>query len=327
MAINTAEDVIRVIHDNPGLIARVLSESPEALAEARRIILTDEVLALPGRFNRMLDVQNETLREVRQLNGRVERLEDQGRRLEDQGHSTDSRVGRLEDLALSTDSRVGRLEDLALSTDSRVGRLEDLALSTDSRVGRLEDLALSTDSRVSRVEDLALSTDSRVGRLEDLALSIDSKLGHLIGSELERRLAVIVPHRLRGRFNVEVSQILVYQDRDPVVSPDFLIRIDEARDAGLISAEQHRRIRLTDMVVQARPRQDGDDIYFAIEAGATLENRDIDRAMTSSELIGAVLSGEVIPLTVAYTIPDDVRRYNEEEKEGRVNILRVRRRN
>ncbi len=306
MAINTAEDVIRVIRDNPGLIVRVLSESPEALAEARRIILTDEVLALPGRFNRMLDVQNETLREVRQLNGRVGRLEDQGS---------------------STDSRIGRIEEQGHSTDSRVGRLEDLALSTDSRVGRLEDLALSTDSRVSRVEDLALSTDSRVSRVEDLALSIDSKLGHLIGSELERKLAVIIPHRLRGRFNAEVSQILVYQDRDPVVSPDFLSRIDEARDAGLISVEQHRRIRLTDMVVQARPRQGGDDIYFAIEAGATLENRDIDRAMTSSELIGAVLSTEVTPLVVAYTIPDDVRRYNEEEKGGQVNILRVRRRN
>ena len=260
MAINTAEDVIRVLHDNPGLIVRVLRESPEALAEARSVILTDEVLALPERFdqmldaqNRMLDVQNQMLREIRHTNRRVDGL------------------------------------------NETVGRLEAL--------------------------------NETVGRLEEQGDRIDSRVGHLIGSELERKLAVIVPHRLRGRFEAEISQILVYQDRDPVVSPDFLIRIDEDREAGLISAEQHRRIRNTDMIVQARTRQDDDDIYFAIEAGVTLEKRDIDRAIASAELIESVLDTEAIPLVVAYTIPDDVRRYNTEERGGQVNILRARRGN
>ena len=262
MAINTAEDVIRVIRDNPGLIVRVLSESPEALAEARRIILTDEVIALPEQFNRMLDTQNrmldaqaEMLREIRQLSGTVSELSDT--------------VGGL-------------------------------------------------TNTVSELSDTVGGLTNTVGGLED-------RVGHLVGSELERKLAVIVPHRLRGRFSVEMSQILVYQDRDPIVTPDFLTQIDEARNAGLISAEQHRRLRDTDMIVQARPQQGGEDIYFAIEAGATLEGRDIDRAITSSELVGAILNRETIPLAVAYTIPDDVRGYNEEEKGGRVNIIQARR--
>lgn len=272
MAINTAEDVIRVIRDNPGLIVRVLSESPEALAEARRIILTDEIIALPEQFNRMLNIQNrmldaqaEMLREIRQLS---------------------NTVGGL-------NNTVGGLVETVGGLTNTVGELSDTVGGLTNTVGGLED-----------------------------------RVGHLIGSELERKLSVIVPHRLRGRFNVEMSQILVYQDRDPVVSPDFLIRIDEARSAGLISMEQHRRIRDTDMIVQARPQQDGgEDIYFAIEAGAALERRDIDRAITSSESVSAVLNVEVTPLVVAYTIADDVRRYNQEEKGGRVNILQARRRN
>ena len=269
MAINTAEDVIRVIRDNPGLIVRVLSESPEALAEARRIILTDEVIALPEQFNRMLDTQNrmldaqaEMLREIRQLSGTVSELSD----------------------------TVGGLTNTVSELSDTVGGLTNTVSGLTNTVGGLED-----------------------------------RVGHLVGSELERKLAVIVPHRLRGRFSVEMSQILVYQDRDPIVTPDFLTQIDEARNAGLISAEQHRRLRDTDMIVQARPQQGGEDIYFAIEAGATLEGRDIDRAITSSELVGAILNRETIPLAVAYTIPDDVRGYNEEEKGGRVNIIQARR--
>lgn len=292
MAINTAEDVIRVIRDNPGLIVRVLSESPEALAEARRIILTDEVIALPEQFNRMLNTQNrmldaqaEMLREIRQLT---------------------NTVGGLNETVGGLTNTVGGLNETVGGLINTVGGLTNTVGGLVETVGGLS---------------------NAVGELRNTVSGLEDRVGHLIGSELERKLAVVVPHRLRGRFNMEISQILVYQDRDPVVSPDFLIRIDEARNTGLISMEQHRRIRDTDMIVQAQSQQDGEVIYFAVEAGAALERRDIDRAITSSELVGSVLNVEVTPLVVAYTIADDVRRYNQEEKGGRVNILQARRRN
>ena len=48
MVISTEEDVIRVIRENPRLLFQALYEDPELLNEVRRLVMTEDVLAMPG---------------------------------------------------------------------------------------------------------------------------------------------------------------------------------------------------------------------------------------------------------------------------------------
>ena len=58
--IHTEADVIRVIRENPRILFRALHEDPELLSEVRRLILTDEVLAMPGQLTEVIERQDHT---------------------------------------------------------------------------------------------------------------------------------------------------------------------------------------------------------------------------------------------------------------------------
>ncbi len=62
MTINTDADVIRVIQENPRLLLRALTDNAELLAEVRRVVLTDELLAMPGQLAEVVKTQNEMLK-------------------------------------------------------------------------------------------------------------------------------------------------------------------------------------------------------------------------------------------------------------------------
>ncbi len=56
--IETDADVIRVIRENPRILFRALHEDPELLAEVRRLILTEELLAVPGQLAKVIERQD-----------------------------------------------------------------------------------------------------------------------------------------------------------------------------------------------------------------------------------------------------------------------------
>ena len=58
--IETEADVIRVIRQNPRIVFRALHEDAELLAEVRRLILTEEVLAMPARLDEVVERQDRT---------------------------------------------------------------------------------------------------------------------------------------------------------------------------------------------------------------------------------------------------------------------------
>ena len=59
MTINTDADVIRVIQENPRLLIQALTDSPELISEVRHVVLTDELLAMPGQLAEVVKTQSE----------------------------------------------------------------------------------------------------------------------------------------------------------------------------------------------------------------------------------------------------------------------------
>ncbi len=69
MTIETEADVIRVIRQNPGIVFRALQEDAELLAEVRRLILTEEVLAMPARLDEVIERQDRMETQIGHLRG------------------------------------------------------------------------------------------------------------------------------------------------------------------------------------------------------------------------------------------------------------------
>ena len=109
MVINTDADVMRVIRENPRLIFQVLREDEELLDEVRRLVLTEEVLAMPGQLAEVIETQNQMLKDQAEMRrtqnemletqtnilaelADLKREHDQTRRIQDR---MDGRLGNL----------------------------------------------------------------------------------------------------------------------------------------------------------------------------------------------------------------------------------------
>ena len=75
MVIETEADVLRVIRQNPRIVFRALQEDPELLVEVRRLILTDELLAMPAQLAEVIETQNKMLETQNWLIERQDRIE------------------------------------------------------------------------------------------------------------------------------------------------------------------------------------------------------------------------------------------------------------
>ena len=266
-------------------------------------------------FNAMRE-DPELLKEVRQaiLTDDVLELPRQFARMSDTLETLVGVVSTLND-------RVGRLEVSAERTDVRLDRIEAHAERTDARLDRIEAYAERTDVRLDRIE----AKVERIDPLEARMDRVESLLGYLVGSDLERKMGTAVPNRLEAVYQVDDIHILVYQDRHPTVDRDFLRMIDRARRDATIDDAQHRRLRDTDMIIRAD--RDGAPVFFTVEASNTVAEDDIDRTIQSAQALEKIAEAEVIPVVMGYAIPGGVREYNSEEKDGRVRILEMRRRN
>ena len=130
-------------------LIRLLQERPEWRADLRRLVLTDELLALP-----------ELIRELVQAQQR-----------------TEVRVGRLEEALITLteaqqriENQVGRLEE----------RVESLRVETERR---FQELATAQLTLTRRIDDLR----EAVQTLGDRTYTLTTDVGELKGSDLEHR--------------------------------------------------------------------------------------------------------------------------------------------
>jgi hypothetical protein len=77
-------------------LVRLLQEHPEWRAELRRLLLTDELLALPELVRELADVQRRTEERLLILTERIDALAEAQRRTEERVGGLEDRVGRLE---------------------------------------------------------------------------------------------------------------------------------------------------------------------------------------------------------------------------------------
>src|ERR687892_414548 len=105
--------------------------------DVRRQILTEDLLALPGRVDELTELVGQSISLLRETVGVVRHLAEVQQR-------TEERVGRVEGRLDEIESVLQRLTEAQLRTEERVGRLEGRLDEIESVLQRLTEAQLRT---------------------------------------------------------------------------------------------------------------------------------------------------------------------------------------
>ncbi len=244
--------------------ARIIKEQPEWNDTIRAILLGQELLDLPYRFAEFVRVTDETNRLVAE------------------------RLGRLEaDMAiLKTDMTDVKADVTVLKTDV-------FELKTDMAEVKTDVAELKTD--MTKLQDWQGETTLRLDRIE-------GRLGNLEGAELERRVHSDIAN-IASRW-LGLNRVRIMQSRIIPRSPEFQDIIDDAEEQNVITYKQGDELERTDILVEARRRDDRQQVHLAIEVSRSIADYDINRARERAQTLSQIFGTPTISVVVGGKIAD-----------------------
>ena len=266
---------VKDMHD----LTRLLTTHPEWLSEVRRIVLTQELLALPDLVRELAQAQVRTEARLEALAARVEELAQAQARTE----------ARVEELAQAQARTEARLDALAARVDALAARVEELAQAQARTEARLEALTARVDALTARVDALA----ARVEELTQAQFHLEKQLSELAAAQLRTEQAVADLARsqkeMERRLNEVIGDNIARRYREyagayfgkwlksiRVVSPNDLREDLEQR----LTEEEVDDLMLTDVLINGRlrHREGMPEIWLVIEASYTIDRNDVRRA-------------------------------------------------
>ena len=176
--------------------------------------------------------------------------------------------------------RMDKMEERQGRMEERQDRMEDLL----ARVVAQQEL---TNERLDRMDERMDRMDGRIGDMD----------GRLRGWELERESgAKLLPRLAREYGVVRIRAVSSDASRSAInVNHVWAVRFDEAieeaRRARRITMDDEDILGRTDIVAWGRRRSDEARQWFAVQASATIDNDDIERAAAGAVALRKV-SGE-----------------------------------
>ncbi|GIV25676.1 MAG: hypothetical protein KatS3mg026_1368 [Bacteroidia bacterium] len=237
-------------------LERLLIESPEWRARLRSLLLTQELVELPQRFERFVQEDHDPLKEtMTALARQVQRLAEENVLLSQEVRQLTQRVNDL----------TQRVNDLTQRVNDLTQRVNDLTQRVNDLTGRME-----------RVEAQIAALTRQVKRNTD---DIAEMKGKLEESVALRKAAAYFAHLLR-RHRAMLPQ-------------DLLEAIDDAWEEGRLTDEQRRDLLLTDMVVLGKRIDTGEPFAYAVEVSYRVEKEDVKRAHRRALLLQQALQDQV----------------------------------
>ena len=126
--------------------------------DVRRQILTEDLLALPGRFDQLAELVGQSISLLRETVGVVRHLAEAQQR-------TEEHIGLLLQAQSRTEERVGRLEGRLDEIESVLQRLIEAQLRAEERVGRLEGRMDGVEFALQRLTEAQLRTEEELRSL------------------------------------------------------------------------------------------------------------------------------------------------------------------
>ena len=156
---------------------------------------------------------------------------------------------------------------------------------------RLADLAKQIEKLTKVVTKRLDNIESDVETLKSDVGTLKSDVGTLKGSDYERTCREFAPAIL-SRVNGGLRRLRSVQ-REALA--DLL---DDAADKGMISQKQRDDVLASDLIVQAKSKVNGEEVYLAVEASVTLGSYDVTRAKERADTLSAALEKRALGVVV-----------------------------
>jgi hypothetical protein len=247
---------------------RLLRERPEWLDEVRRVVLTDELLALP---RELAEAQLRTDARFAELAEAIQRLglrfEEAQRRNEEQlaelRRQTDVRFAELAEAQRRNEEQ---LAELRRQTDARFAELAEAQRRNEEQ---LAELRRQTDARFA---ELAEAIRQLTLRFEEAQQRNDDRFADIRGELLEIRYR----NRIGSIFGGRLRKPRLVDGGD--VWDMFRGRLDEA---------EIRRIVAADLIVRGGllPAQGEGELWLVVEVSGVIDRNDVARAAERAALL------------------------------------------
>ena len=143
-----------------------------------------------------------------------------------------------------------------------------------------------------------------------------SDIGGLRGAEYERRVGRVFASYASMAFRQRSGRALrrnrLLSGGVSEVSSAFLDLIADALDAGLITDDEWRDLQQADAVMSGQ--HEGNTVYFVGEFSITVNNYDIDRAISRAATLGRATGSDAWPMVIGDNIPEPQRARAEAEE-------------
>ena len=312
-------------------LIRVLKEEPEWAEALRNLLLSQEFLELPARFQAFVRVTEENNRLMRERLDRVEsdirdlkagqaetnqRLNHLTGQVEDLTGQVGSLTGQVGSLTGQVEDLTGQVGSLTRQVGSLTGQVEDLTGQVGSLTGQVEDLTgqvgsltRQVGSLTGQVEDLTGQVGSLTGQVENLTGQVEGltgqvegltgQVGNLAGADLERQVHANIIH-FAGRLKLRKVRILKSQ----IVGDNEELQdcLADAEEQGIISLEQEAQIQQADIVFRGRHRRSAQSVHVVAEVSRSIADYDIVRAADRAQILALATGCETLAIVIGVRI-------------------------
>jgi chromosome segregation ATPase len=230
---------------------KALKEDPEFAADVRALLLSEDLLNLPPKFDRME-------KKIDRIEYKVDKLEERTSRIEERQARSEERQVRLEE-------RQARLEEKQDRLEKKVDKLEEDVFGLKQDVGTLKQ---DVDILKKDVDTLKRDVDTLK---KDVGI-LKKDVAYLKGSDRERWYrdkahAVFGRLVLKGKpFEEKAAEILW-----------------DAYKRGQISKEERDEVLSSDLLWSGE--RDGKFVVLVVEVSFTISQEDVERAKKRAEIL------------------------------------------
>ena len=251
--INTSEDLLRL-----------LREDPHFYEQARRLILTDELIALPERFAAFALRVDGFIAKQEQFN---ERTDGFTAKQEQFNERVDGFIAKQEQFNERVDGFIAKQEQFNERVDGFIAKQEQFNERTDARFERIDARFERVDARFERVDARFDRIDARFDRIEGDLSHFKNRFSESQVAEEAATIAMAMGFTLaRVLSNADLVQMCLHPD------------------AGLLPHGDLVSFTRADLVLEVS-NEEGNRQFVAVEISYTADRRDTDRARRNADYI------------------------------------------
>ncbi len=295
-------------------LLRLLHEHPEWRPELRRLVLSDELLALPEIVRELAEAQRRTEARIEALAEAQQRTEahlsaltEAQRRTEERLEALTQRVEALAEAQRRTEERLEaltqRVDELTQRVDTLTQRMDVLTQRVDTLTQRMDELTQRVDSLTQRMDELTQRVDALTQRMDELTQRMDELTQRVDALTVDiQRLTLNVAElsgtvrRLSDRLDRVVGDILELRYREHA-GGYFGTWVRGARVIAPVELEETLQERLTydevldvlrlDLLVRGRWRAlpEAPEVWLAVEVSSVIDEGDVARAWRRARLL------------------------------------------